>query len=549
MPFLSWPIGSFEMSALEIPVARQHRGGDQTVVVDGFRDAVRQRARVADTGGAAVTDQVEAHGVEVGLQAGGGQIVGDHLRTGRQRGLDPGLDRQAQLLRLARHQTGGDQDRRVGGVGAGGDGGDDDIAVAEIECLTLDLDARSVGGAAEDLAQGGFERRGGHGQFDLVLRAFRTGDRGHNRGHVQFQHVREHGVFGGLVDPQPLSLGIGFHEGDARLVAAGSGQIADGRRRDGEEAAGGAVFRGHVGDGGLVLDGQADDAGAEELDEFPDHALLAQHLGDRQHQIGGGRAFRQGTGQAEADDFRDQHGNGLAQHGGLGLDAADAPAQHGQAVDHGGVAVGADHGVGIGDGRLALGHGPDGLGQVLEVHLMADARPGGHDAEIVEGRRTPAQEFVALDVALILALDVLVEGTRRAEMVDHDRVVDDQIDRIQRVDFCRIGAEGRHGVAHGGQVDNGGHAGEVLHQDASRAEGDLVLDRALVLDPGSDRLEVGFADGNPVLVAQQVLQQHLHRARQAGNPGQAGFLSGRKAVIGVFLAPDGDVPAGLEAVD
>ena len=535
--------------AFEVAVARQHRGADEAVVVDSLGDAVRQRARVADAGGAAVADQVEAHGVQIGLQAGGGQIIGDHLRAGGQRGLDPGLDRQAQLLRLARHQAGGDQDRRVGGVGAGGDGGDDDVAVSKVELLTLDLDARGVDRAVEDFGQGGFEGGGGHGQLDLVLRAFRTGDRRYDRRHVQLEDVREHRVFRSLVDPQALRLRIGFHEGDARLVAAGGGQIADGRRRDGEEAAGGAVFRGHVGDGGLVLDGQADDARAEELDELADHALLAEHLGDGQDQIGGGRAFRQGTGQAEADDFRDQHGDGLAQHGRLGLDAADAPAEHGQAVDHGGVAVGADHGVGIGDGRLALCHGPDGLGQVLEVHLVADAGAGGHDAEIVEGRRAPAQEFVALDVALIFALDVLVEGAGCAEMVDHDRVVDDQINRVQRIDLRGVGAEGRHGVAHGGQVDDGGNAGEVLHQDAGRAEGDLVLDRALVLEPGGDGFQVGFADGNTVLVAQQVLQQHLHRARQAGNPGQAGFLSGRKAVIGVFLAPDRDVPAGLEAVD
>jgi hypothetical protein len=42
----------------------------------------------------------------------------------------------------------------------------------------------------------------------------------------------------------------------------------------------------------------------------------------------------------------------LAEHRGLGLDAADAPAEHGQAVDHRGVAVGADQRVGIGDDRL-----------------------------------------------------------------------------------------------------------------------------------------------------------------------------------------------------
>ena len=136
-----------------------------------------------------------------------------------------------------------------------------------------------------------------------------------------------------------------------------------------------------------------------------------------------------------------------------------------------------------------------------------------------------------------------------AEVVDHDRVVDDQIDRHQRVDLGGVGAQGAHGVAHGGQVDHGGNAGEVLHQDAGRTEGDLVLDRALVLDPGGDGLQVIFCDGDPVLVAQQVLQQHLHGARQAGNPGQTGFLGGGKAVIGVFLTPDGKVLAGLEAVD
>ena len=37
---------------------------------------------------------------------------------------------------------------------------------------------------------------------------------------------------------------------------------------------------------------------------------------------------------------------GLAQHGRLGLDAADAPADDAEAVDHGGVRVGAEHGVG-----------------------------------------------------------------------------------------------------------------------------------------------------------------------------------------------------------
>ncbi len=41
----------------------------------------------------------------------------------------------------------------------------------------------------------------------------------------------------------------------------------------------------------------------------------------------------------------------LAEHGGLGLDAADAPAEHAQAVDHGGVRVGADERIGVSEHR------------------------------------------------------------------------------------------------------------------------------------------------------------------------------------------------------
>src|SRR6202000_2165509 len=52
-------------------------------------------------------------------------------------------------------------------------------------------------------------------------------------------------------------------------------------------------------------------------------------------------------GQWQGEDLRDQHGDGLAEHGRLRLDAADAPAEDAEAVLHGGVAVGADAGVGI----------------------------------------------------------------------------------------------------------------------------------------------------------------------------------------------------------
>ena len=110
------------------------------------------------------------------------------------------------------------------------------------------------------------------------------------------------------------------------------------------------------------------------------------------------------------------------------------------------------------------------LGEVLEVHLVHDARPRRHDAEVVERHLAPAQELVPLAVARELQLDVQVERLVRAEVVDLHRVVDHQVDRHQRVDLLRIAAEPLHRGPHRGEVDDARHAGEVLQHDAGRLE-------------------------------------------------------------------------------
>ena len=58
------------------------------------------------------------------------------------------------------------------------------------------------------------------------------------------------------------------------------------------------------------------------------------------------------AGELHADDFGQEHVDRLAEHDAFGLDAADAPADDAEAVDHRGVAVGADEG--IGEERRAL---------------------------------------------------------------------------------------------------------------------------------------------------------------------------------------------------
>ncbi len=550
-------------AALEVAVAGQHRRHRQAALVDGLADGLRQRPGVADAGGAAVAHKVEAEGVQLALQAGGLQIVRHHLRSRCQRRLDPRLDREPQSVGVARQQPGGHQHAGVRRIGATGDGGDDDIAVPEAVVGSRHRHrAVQAGNAAAALfvhvgggagvvdgafgTQKGLERRGRLGQRHPVLGPLGPGQRRLHRVQVQFDGVGEHRVGGRGVAPQPLGLGVGLHQRDPVGIAAGEGEIVDGGAADGEEAAGGAVLGRHVGDGGLIGQRQVVEAVAVELHELAHHALGAQHLGHGQHQVGGGGALLHPAGELHAHHLRDQHGDGLAEHGRLGLDAAHAPAQNRQAVDHGGVAVRAHHGIGVGHGGAVFAERPDHLRQVFQVHLMADAGSRRHHAEVVERLLPPAQEFIALAVALELHLHVLLERRRRAELVHHHRVVDDQVHGHLRVDLRRIGAERHHGVAHGREVDHGRNAGEVLHQHPGRPVGDLALRRA-GLQPSADRLDVVDVDGAVVLPAQQVLQQNLERERQGRDVAER-LGGGLQAVVVVAVVADGEGAAGVQGV-
>ena len=238
--------------------------------------------------------------------------------------------------------------------------------------------------------------------------------------------------------------------------------------------------------------------------------MLTQNLGDREHQVGGGGAAGQFAGQPEADDLRDEHGDGLAEHGRLRLDAAHAPAEHAQAVLHGGVRVGAHAGVGVGH-AVQVHHDP---GQVLDVHLVHDAGARGDHLELAERVLAPAQELEPLVVALELDLHVPPEGVRAAEHVGHHRVVDDEFGRDERVDLGRVAAERLHGLAHRGQVHHGGHAGQVLQDDPGRGELDLGVGLPGRV-PARQRGYLAGGDVGAVLVAEQVLQQDLQAEGEA----------------------------------
>ena len=169
---------------------------------------------------------------------------------------------------------------------------------------------------------------------------------------------------------------------------------------------------------------------------------------------------------------------------------------------------------------------------------MADAGARRHDLEIVERLGAPFEELIAFAIALIFQLDIFLECLRRAEFVDHHRMVDHKMHRHLRIDLFRITAQLRHRIAHRRQIDHARHAGEILHQHARRTILDFAIGTRVLL-PIDDRLHIIARDGGAVLETQHVLQQHLHRKGQAADV--AIFF--RRHVQRVIVV---GFPAGLE---
>ena len=378
------------------------------------------------------------------------------------------------------------------------------------------------------LRRGGSERLGkrllDRPERHPILRPLRAGKAGHDRGDVKRQSRRKLGRGGGGGAEQPLLLHVALDELDLRVRSAGEAEVGERLVVDREESHRRPVLRRHVRDRRPIGKRHPGKPRPVKLDKLPHHTGLAEDLGDGEDEIGGGGAGGEPAGELKSDHLGEEQRQRLAEHHRLRLDAADAPANDAEAVDHRRVAVGADERVGNGDGKRLRAMGgrivteKDAAGEVFEVHLMNDPDRRRDDAEVLECLLPPAEEGVALGITLELDGDVLFERPVGAEVVDLDGVVDDEIDRHQWVDLPRVSPQPAHRRAHRSEIDDARHAGEVLEDDARRLEGNLRL-RRLGSVPRCQGADVGF--GHLVIVAgpQQRLEDHPNRIREPGGVG------------------------------
>src|SRR5690606_4550448 len=154
-------------------------------------------------------------------------------------------------------------------------------------------------------------------------------------------------------------------------------EIMQGTLVNREEAHGGAIFGRHIAYGGAVGNRKAGSTRPAKLDELAHHFLLTQQFSDGKHKVGGGDAAAQFALELDPHYVGRKNVKRLAQHSGFGFNAAHAPSNHPNAIDHRRVAVGADQSVGVVNvvGCVVM----HAACQVFEVDLVHNAKPRRHN--------------------------------------------------------------------------------------------------------------------------------------------------------------------------
>ena len=377
--------------------------------------------------------------------------------------------------------------------------------------------AEVVRGLAVTAIGNGFREQAGEGVFeigdiDAVLRALGTCHAGldgrevevdiHAVGDVAFfRHAEE-----------VLSLEIVLKSAALLWRAAGGGKVVDGFGINGEEAHRGAVFGSHVCDGRTVGERECDRALAVEFNKFSNNLRSAEELGDMECEVGRGDAFAQAASEVYSHDFWREEIDGLTEHSGLCFDAAHAPTDDAEAVDHGRVGIGADECVGV----VEVAGAEHAFREILKVHLVHDADAGRHYAESFECLLAPFEELVALAVALEFHVEVELECIGGAVEINLHRVIDNEIDRHEGLDDGWVAAEAFHSGAHGGEVHQKWHAGEVLKDNTGHNEGNFLLGGSLRI-PVRERLDITRLDFFSITVAEHGFENDADADGQFGN--------------------------------
>src|SRR5438034_6405069 len=106
---------------------------------------------------------------------------------------------------------------------------------------------------------------------------------------------------------------------------------------------------------------------------------------------------------------------------------------------------------------------------------MYDADSRRNELESLKRLLTPLKKLITLAITLELHVQIEFQRARRTEKIDLHRVIDDQVNRHERLDDLRVTSEPLHSAAHRREIDNERNSGEVLQNNARNDEWDLLV--------------------------------------------------------------------------
>lgn len=331
-----------------------------------------------------------------------------------------------------------------------------------------------------------------------------------------------------MLDEEILLTQVLFNELNVTFITASKAEIVHSVLVHWEVTHSSTVLRGHVSNSSSIGEGKRFYTRSEEFDELANNTALSEHLDASEDEICGSCMLGQFAVKVETNNLRKDHGNCLAKHDSFSLNSTNTPSGDTETIDHSGVRVSADNGVGV-EHVVAV---EDNTGEILEVDLMDNTRAWRNNLEIVEGLGAPLKELESFPISGELELLVDGSGFRNTSSINLHGVIDDEIDGAERVDLARVASKTVHSVTHGSKINDGGNTGKILQDDSGGTEWDFsIILRGL--RPVENRLNVLLFHGKVVAVADSALKEDTDRVREGCD---AGISEGWKLVKVVFGA-------------
>merc|ERR1712166_1113311 len=143
------------------------------------------------------------------------------------------------------------------------------------------------------------------------------------------------------------------------------------------------------------------------------------------------------TNESKTNDLRKHHCNLLTKHDRFSFNTADTPAYNTKTIDHSGMRIGTDNGVGV----EHIIFFKNNTCEPLKIDLMNNTVAWRYNSEIVKGLLTPLEERKSLLIAVELNLFIPVLCVKVSCNIDLHRVINHKINLTQGVNFIWVTSE------------------------------------------------------------------------------------------------------------